>query len=151
MILVGFGVKINPLSEWNNIKFKTIKDDMDNRQEILTSLCLYNLDITVIPPEIGMLTGLEELLLYDNRLQNLPNEIGNLIHLKVLWLQNNKFTNIPSDIYKLINLYLHNNQLSNLPNSIIELSKLTDIDIDKNKIQLENVDGTIIEFLQGKT
>ena len=51
-----------PLSEWNNIKFKTIKDDMGNRQEIITSLWLYNLDITEIPPEIGMLTGLEKLL-----------------------------------------------------------------------------------------
>ena len=71
-----------------------------------------------IPPEIGNLTNLENLVLHSNDLTSIPLEIGNLTNLKILKLQYNQLTgSIPSEIGNLTNLTflnLSNNQLTGI-------------------------------------
>merc|ERR1712086_865084 len=48
----------------------------------------YN-QMTSIPSEIGLLTGLEELYLYNNQITSLPSEIGLMTFLQTLDLRGN--------------------------------------------------------------
>ena len=79
-----------------------------------------------LPPEIGNLTGLEDLYLDDNQLTELPREIGNLTHLKALILRSNQLTSLPSEISNLTHLEwlsVSNNQLTELPPEICNLTR----------------------------
>jgi leucine-rich repeat protein SHOC2 len=54
--------------------------------------------LTSLPVEIGMLTGMRELRLYNNQLTSLPAEIGTLTGLKLLNLSDNQLTSLPVEI-----------------------------------------------------
>jgi hypothetical protein len=93
-----------------------------------------------IPPEIGNLTNLSELLLYNNQLTgSIPPEIGNLTNLEYLYLGYNQLTGtIPSEIGNLTNLeylYLGYNQLTGtIPSEIGNLTNLTFLRLDDNNL-----------------
>ena len=82
----------------------------------------------VIPPELGILSKLEELRLSDNQLGGeIPVELGNLSNLLFLALDDNQLDGeIPKQLGRLFNLrwlVLSNNQLSGpMP---VELGNLT--------------------------
>jgi Leucine-rich repeat (LRR) protein len=65
------------------------------------SLSLEGLGLTELPPEIGQLITLRELVLRNNQLSNLPPEIGQLTILQRLDLYDNQLTNLPPEIGKL--------------------------------------------------
>ena len=97
----------------------------------LKELLLYSNDLTgTIPSEIGNLTSLEGVYLNNNNLMgSIPVTIGNLRSLKYLFLYNNQLTgSIPVEIGNLIKLkklYLYNNQLTGvIPSSIQNLVNL---------------------------
>lgn len=101
--------------------------------EHVTKLDLsFNWLVGKIPPEVGKLTNLEELVLYGNQLfGEIPSELGNLNRLEVLHLSANKiFGEIPSTLGNLIHLRvlsLGNNRLSGMIPT--ELSKLTTLEV----------------------
>jgi len=80
-----------------------------------------------IPPELGMLAGLEGLSLRDNRLTGpIPRELGQLAELRELYLDGNRLTGgVPAELGELSNLerlWLQGNPLSGaLPMSLIQL------------------------------
>ena len=84
----------------------------------------------VIPPGLGMLTGLEYLSLSGNRLTGaIPPELGNLSNLRVLYLSWNSLSGgIPAELGRLMNLEildLGRNQLTGgIPRDIGGLSNL---------------------------
>jgi hypothetical protein len=90
-----------------SLKAETIRAWMkDNSAELLTVtlLNLNNLNLTVLPPEIGLLTNLQDLYLKGNQLTVLPPEFGKLIKLQELYLYGNPFPALPPVFGKLINL-----------------------------------------------
>ncbi|MCB9419782.1 MAG: GTP-binding protein [Ardenticatenaceae bacterium] len=120
------------------------------KTESATELDLSGLGLTVVPPEIGLLTTLSTLRLQDNQLMAVLPEIGLLMKLERLRLQDNQLTTVPSEIGQLTDLweivlgrneltaippemgqlvrlrglYLHENQLTTVPPEIIQLTKL---------------------------
>ncbi len=60
--------------------------------------------ITIIPPEIGLLINLQELWLSCNQITIIPPEIGQLVNLQVLSIRDNQIKIIPPEIGQLINL-----------------------------------------------
>ncbi len=123
-------------------------------------LGITNLQLSVIPAELGELkflkkvffnhnqltkvskgffnaTNIEFLKLNNNQLTELPKEIGQLSLLKNLYLHNNKFSTLPEGITKLKklrSLYLANNQLTHLPDNFNELQSLRILHLNNNQI-----------------
>ena len=94
-------------------------------------LDLSNKGLTILPPEIGKLTDLTELILSFNDLTTLPKEIQNLKKLKKLDLRFNQITEFPPEIgglTSLTKLHLGANQLTILP---VNLEKLTSLKVLK--------------------
>ena len=93
-----------------------------------------------IPPEIGNLVKLENLLLYNNQLSgSIPSEIGNLVNLYNLSLSSNQLSgSIPSGIVNLVNLGylgLSFNQLTgSIPTEIGKLVNLGYLDLSFNQL-----------------
>lgn len=119
---------------------ETIRAWMQANSEKLhtvTNLDLSHLSLVVLPPEIGLLIGLQELNLQNNQLTKLPPEIGKLIHLRGLNLGGNQFTEFPQEIGPLTNLewlYLWCNQLRKLPPTIDLLINLRWLDLRRNQL-----------------
>jgi Leucine-rich repeat (LRR) protein len=93
--------------------------------------------ITSIPPDIGCLTALQQLLLSYNQITSLPSDIGCLTALQVLMLADNRITSLPSDIgclNALQVLMLADNQITSLPTDIGRLNALQELDINFNQI-----------------
>ncbi len=89
----------------------------------LTTLSLYNNQITEIPESLTNLTSLTTLSLYNNQITEIPDLIGNLTSLTTLDLENNRITKIPETIQKLLKLEkldLRGNPLS-IPPDILAL------------------------------
>src|SRR5690606_39498090 len=61
----------------------------------LTSLAIFNNDLSSLPVEIGELTGLTYLSLFNNSLNSVPEELGLLTNLEILDLLENNLTTIP--------------------------------------------------------
>ena len=76
---------------------KNVTDEMDSAVLNATDISLYNLPITNVEG-IGIFTNLSTLYLFDNQLTSLPDEIGNLTNLKTLYLFNNQLTSLPEGI-----------------------------------------------------
>lgn len=101
----------------------------------LSELILEGNVLNTLPPEIGQLTALRVLRLDGNDLRFLPREIGNLIGLEELNLSYNELTSFPVQICQLTALkalFLTHNLLSSLPSEIGQLKALTRLDLDKN-------------------
>ncbi len=115
-----------------------------------------------IPPEISLLSLVEDLWLWGNQLTSIPAEIGQLKNLKVLSLDRNRLTSIPPEIGQLKNLeqleFYHNdltstsippeigqlknlkvlslgwNRLTSFPAEILQLSALENLDLERTQI-----------------
>ncbi|MBI5819461.1 MAG: leucine-rich repeat domain-containing protein [Verrucomicrobia bacterium] len=88
----------------------------------LTDLLLSGNQLTTLPPQIGQLTALRRLDLFDNPLTTLPPEIGQLLTLEVLDLSINLLTTLPPEINHLsalIHLFLHGNPGLDLPDEVL--------------------------------
>ncbi|KAM9307746.1 uncharacterized protein PAF06_011879 [Gastrophryne carolinensis] len=93
----------------------------------LTALYLDTNDLEEIPPEIGTLKNLRRMTLSNNSLQFLPVELAKLQDLQSLHLANNCFTAFPVVACQLPNLMfldVSDNQIESLPSSIEQLRKL---------------------------
>lgn len=103
----------------------------------LRELMLEGNALSTLPPEIGQLTALRVLDLSDNQLGVLPPEIGELIALEKLRLAFNELNSLPIEIFQLTalkELSLEHNHLSELPSEMGQLSGLTSLDIDSNML-----------------
>ena len=92
-----------------------------------------------IPPEIELLTMIEELWLWDNQLTSIPAEIGQLKNLKDLSLGRNRLTSIPPEIGQLKNLKelsLYDNDLTSasIPVEIGQLKNLKHLSLGWNRL-----------------
>ena len=96
-----------------------------------------------LPPGLGNLTNLRELLLDDNRLRgSIPAELGNLNKLTRLELDNNRLTGeIPPSLGNLINLtwlgIADNGLTGEIPLSLGSLIHLTRLELDNNDLSGE--------------
>lgn len=102
-----------------------------------TELHLAKLDLTILPPEIGWLAGLQRLNLSINNLVSLPPEIGNLVGLHELNLSGNRLTALPPEIGRLTELRtldLSANDLASLPPEIGMLAGLRTLDLSNNHL-----------------
>ncbi len=89
-------------------------------------LSLENKNISILPPQIGMLVNLTYLNLGGNNLKVLPTEIGSLVNLKLLGLNKNNLSELPKEMWQLTKLealHLHENQLNSLSAEIGKLEK----------------------------
>ncbi|XP_062005405.1 LRR receptor-like serine/threonine-protein kinase HSL2 [Rosa rugosa] len=93
---------------------------------------------SLLPPEIGNLTNLQELVIFNiNLTGNIPDSIGNLVSLRNLDLSQNSLSGtIPESIGRLrsatqIELYL-NRLYGELPDSIANLTSLQNLDLSQN-------------------
>ncbi|KAJ3278413.1 hypothetical protein HK104_002359 [Borealophlyctis nickersoniae] len=88
----------------------------------LTSLDLSNNHLEFIPREIGLLTGLKELILRANFLVDVPMDVGRLRGLEVLDLSRNQITKLAHTLFVGMNslhyIDLSENKLTNLPSSL---------------------------------
>ena len=87
----------------------------------------------LLPPEIGLLTNLENLRLVANNLKSIPREIGLLTNLRELDLSNNYLLSVPMEIELLTNLErldLHNNLLQTFPINVKLLTNLHTLKLD---------------------
>ena len=102
---------------------------------------IFSLD-PVLPPEIELLTSLNEIILValgiGGSLYNwLPTILFNMSHIESIWLYNNSFTGtIPSELFQMSQLKewsLHNNSLSGeMPTEIGSLSSLERLFLGQN-------------------
>lgn len=112
-----------------------IARDLHTKQ--ISNLDLSGRNLTVLPPEIGLLTGLEELDLRNNKLTGLPEEIGNLKRLKRLNAAINKLVMLPESIGNLESLEeldVSENKLTELPETIGKLANLSQFWLFKNEL-----------------
>ena len=124
---------------------------------LVTTVDLFDKNLTTLPPEIWKLKNLEVLSSGGNKLTTLPHEIGNLTSLKRLGLQNNELTTIPPEIGNLTSLkslYLERNQLTTLPPKIWKLKNLEWLDLSDNQLttiplQIGNLTNLRLLFLSG--
>jgi Leucine-rich repeat (LRR) protein len=116
-------------------------------------LNLSELGLTELPPEIGNLAYLQDLLLSYNYLHELPPEMGNLTNLQRLYLNGNQLVSLPSEIGNLDNLQILNlrdNQLASLPPEISHLNALRILDLRDNQIQHLPAELSLSESLKGE-
>ena len=103
----------------------------------LTELVLHNNQLSTLPAEIGQLTALTRLDLSYNRLGKLPPEIGQLTALTELYLQKNKLVTLTREISKLSkleHLRVDNNQLTKLPPGIGQHTALKVLNLSRNQL-----------------
>jgi antitoxin (DNA-binding transcriptional repressor) of toxin-antitoxin stability system len=101
-------------------------------------LNLDGLGLTELPPEIGSLIHLQELIVTHNSLNSFPQEIANLHELYFLTAVDNDFHEFPLILIQLENLrrlHLHNNQLDMLPTQI-GLMNLYILTLDGNHLSV---------------
>ena len=74
------------------------------RYRNVTSLCLHDNEIAVLPSEIALLLALVELRLDRNALTALPREVGSLMSLSVLHVPHNRLATLPAELARLPSL-----------------------------------------------
>ncbi len=107
--------------------------------DFLVELRLNSNYLLSLPPEIGELTTLRNLILSNNRIQSLPPEIKKLTGLHILSLYNNQLNILVAEIGELSalqTLLLDNNKLEDLPSQIGKLGNLKKLDLTKNKLKI---------------
>jgi len=123
----------SPLHTWSEISTW-----MKNNPQALASITSLNLNskgLTALPPEIGLLTQLQELYLQNNQITSLPSELGKLTQLQWLNLKNNKITSLLGieNLIQLQYLNLKNNKITSLL-GIEKLIQLQCLNLKNNKI-----------------
>lgn len=112
----------------------------ENQTELkkLISLDFTTLGLEVLPKEIGLFVGLEELLVTENELKMLPPEIGNLTQLTDLYINSNTLIDLPKELTKLVNLRhldLSGNELEFLPDGIGNWINLETLNLSNNNFK----------------
>ena len=122
-----------PLREWHGVRTEG--------NGPVTGLYLNDNQLSgEIPPELGGLSNLEELVLYQNRLSGeIPAKLGSLANLERLELQGNQLSGeIPAELGSLANLEwlgLSFNQLSGeIPAELGSLSNLEVLELHRNRL-----------------
>ncbi len=111
-----------------------------NHLQDIDKLDLSDLNLTTIPREITLLTGLQELFLHCNKITVLPQGIfAGLKKLQLLHLDYNQITVLPQGIFaglhQLQKLALTNNKITDLPQGVFdELIQLEMLALQSNKI-----------------
>jgi len=103
----------------------------------LQNLRVQNNKISLVPPEIGMLTNLQRIELQNNQLTAVPAEMGQLTKLTYIDLSNNKIKEIPETWSSLENLnYLtaDSNMISQLPDFSL-MTNLSTFRMNYNRIE----------------
>jgi Leucine-rich repeat (LRR) protein len=103
----------------------------------LRQLVLSNNKLSGLAPEIFQLSNLQALILTNNNLTHLAPEIGNLTQLTVLALPHNQLSSLPAEIGKLSNLqrlYLYHNQFTSLPPEMGNLGNLQILNLSYNQL-----------------
>ena len=99
--------------------------------------------LTVLPPDLGRLTNLTELIVSHNSLTTLPAVIGLLVNLKALEAEANCLSSLPAELGRCTKLEVLNvtgNQLTSL-SMLGEMVEMKSILASRN--QLETLDFTI--------
>ncbi len=112
-------------------------DKLDLSHEDATDLPHEVSKWSILPDEIGKLSGLKELNISGNGLDKLSDKIGELDGLEILCLNNNKIATIPHEILRLKNLkklYIRANLIETIPSEIGALVNLTTLDLARNCI-----------------
>ncbi|MBD3243509.1 MAG: hypothetical protein GF331_23160 [Chitinivibrionales bacterium] len=114
---------------WDTIPAAKVTKQADGRVVYLdlSNPSLLQEGIRTLPPKIGELTGLRQLILNKNVLETLPASLANLTDLEVLDLGDNELQAVPEWIGKLRNLRkldLRNNEFGQLPPGLFALENL---------------------------
>lgn len=102
------------------------------------TLDLSKLNLTVVPPEIKAVTGLQTLWLQRNQLTTVPLGIRRFIALTTLSIGNNQLTALPpviGNLSSLRDLWLQGNQLRSLPAEIGDLTELRKLHLQSNHLR----------------
>jgi hypothetical protein len=99
----------------------------------------YATNTVIIPAEIGMLTELQYLNFHEGFTGTIPPELGNLTKLKELVLYHNQLTgSIPKELGNLTNLnwvsVFHNQLTGNIPKELGNLAKLEGLNLWANRL-----------------
>lgn len=90
-----------------------------------------------VPPDVGNLLLLRELLLQNNRIAAVPREIGKCVQLRKLNLHRNRLTELPSELQfceRLEELDVSFNELASLPPELGRLQHLRVLNVRHNKL-----------------
>lgn len=113
-------------------------------------LDLSGLNLSVLPPNIADLRGLQLLSLNDNQFKEFPAEIGDLHQLHWLYLDNNNIAEIPDEISlpsNLEGLSLNGNRITDFPHVITELKNLRGLFLNDNRFtEIPNEIGNLLEL-----
>ncbi|KAI7869082.1 hypothetical protein BDF14DRAFT_1723625 [Spinellus fusiger] len=104
----------------------------------LLTLARHDVELSVVPSQLGHLTRLTFLDLSNNRICQLPNSTCELKHLRHLNISNNLFKETPNAIpflSKLMHLDMSYNPLEELSADIAQLNNLTMLDLTSTNIR----------------
>ena len=107
----------------------------NQRWQTIKKLELSDINLSILPETIGLLTNLKTLSIEACGLTEVPESIGNLTNLRELNLKENELTSMPDSIGNLTNLEelrLNGNQLVTLPDSIANIPKLKVLNLRDN-------------------
>ena len=123
-----------PITRWDGI-------EVSGTPQRITVLYLVRQRLTgIIPPELGSLTGLDQLTLIENQLTGpIPSELGNLANLSGLHLFSNRLTgSIPTELGRLTNLQglgLYDNRLiGSIPSQLSDVTNLGALHVETNQL-----------------
>ncbi len=110
---------------------------------------LNELNLTHLPPEIGLFTGLRVIHLESNKLRFLPVELGQCQQLWWLDLSHNQLTTVPAELgqcQQLRELNLSHNQLTTVPSELGQCQRLNLLYLAHN--QLTTVPAELVQCQQ---
>jgi Leucine-rich repeat (LRR) protein len=126
----------SPVKAQNARTFTSVEEALKTPQ-LVEILDLTDQNLTALPPQIGMLQNLKELLAGGNHLQTLPDEFCRLKKLRILYLPNNKISRLPEligNLRSLREINLLNNELETLPISFGKLDSLISLELFGNNL-----------------
>ncbi|GAB5388153.1 MAG: hypothetical protein Alpg2KO_11210 [Alphaproteobacteria bacterium] len=103
----------------------------------LTELVLTDGTLTTIPPEIGFLQNLGGLRLFNNQITAIPPEIGSLRDLSFFTIYSNQISSLPPEMGNLTELtllFLSTNNLTSLPTEVGNWSKMQQLRLHTNNL-----------------
>ena len=123
-----------PITSWNGV-------EVGGTPQRVTVLYLVRQRLTgIIPPELGSLTGLDQLTLIENQLTGpIPSELGNLSNLRGLYLFSNRLAgSIPTELGRLTNLQglgIYDNRLTgSIPSQLTDVTNLEALHVETNQL-----------------